>query len=480
MHNMLIYKKYLPLIIVILCLVSASIYVGPYITDDSMIVSEFAKNFSSGYGYSYNPRHLSSSSTPLHTLILSVCYFFTTPNPIWLFVLCWLYFAMLMFILCNYLKDILNYKYSILGIIIFGFFPLTLFYMQFGMDTMLTAFLIFLTIYTYHKYNDSKTLYKYIPCIFGGLAFLARYESAIVLVCVVIINLINRKFSTKEKLQYLVVSIGAFLLFSLPWLIFSQCAAGSIIPASLQGKTYAYQQLILRFTGEGIRNIILYSPILVFLSTFSLRYFKSLPNSLKVCALVVIFQVLIYSIVPVYSFRYVYPAFIGTILLGLYGYYKISPNISTKLKLSQKVVATGLIILIFSMHAVWYVQSYPEIVYWNARSNAYMNVVTWINKNLPKNSTIAACEHGYIGYYTDLEVIDYLGAIYPFEGNHLNYLKLRKPEYVYMITHLNISESQEGEILKACNGEILYSVTWDEKSTQYKQNRASVIKCNWD
>jgi hypothetical protein len=167
--------------------------------------------------------------------------------------------------------------------------------------------------------------------------------------------------------------------------------------------------------------------------------------------------------------------FIAIIIFGL----ECIVSLLKKLKSYLKKLCTACIIAILVFIQIfWLVNTYHEVRYWQARMNVYREASVWINDNLPYNSTVAAFELGYIGFYGKRTVVDYAGIIYPYKGEQPTYLKLKKPTHIFLVGNDRYIEDHP---LWNLSGNA--KVVWDKKlPSEWAHrgvNHVYIIEYNW-
>ncbi len=274
-------------------------------------------------------------------------------------------------------------------------------------------------------------------------------------------NEMQRKKIGIRKQDLLVLGLGTafFLALVVPYLIWSSATFGTSTPTPLTGKslqqagntiaiTLGGSQYHLAISGEGFKNAAFFNPLLLGLGGLFLLWvwiLRKAPSRFTPPAIhaVVLYSLGIlglYSVIPIYSFRYSFPAYLGLTLLGIEGFILFFASRSGFKPFSvgeaKKLLRVFFVLLVvglvaFQAYEVYYTFNQKE--YWRNRTDQYILATDYINENIPQNATIACFELGYIGFYTDNPIIDYAGILYPFDGNRTSLFEQTQPDYTFMV-----------------------------------------------
>ena len=196
--------------------------------EDAMIVLRYARNLAAGQGFVFNPgERILGVTTPLHTLMSAVYVLIggdhapavqNVAGVIFLVLEAWL------------AAVILKRSYPTLLAALAAVLILTNLnfnYLYFGMETHLFAFLTLLAFHFFTLRRETAT------GIVLGLAFLTRYDAALLALLVGLALLFERK-----KLPFR-LTLGFFAVVT-PWLLFSFFYFHSIVPQALAAKQSYY------------------------------------------------------------------------------------------------------------------------------------------------------------------------------------------------------------------------------------------------
>jgi hypothetical protein len=284
-----------------------------------------------------------------------------------------------------------------------------------GMESYFLLCFLMLVIWTY------QTGRKNICGFLCGLLILIRYEMVFLALLLVLLDFINDR-----KPPYWILSGLAPVLI---WCAYAMVVFGSPIPLSASAKLLApripfvvgwaaYWYLIL----DEIRASIV---ILLFsvMGIFSILLLRRLDREYRIVALFSIVYIIVASI-SAGSFPWYYaplmPGFAITILAGV-NFISSTPGFLTaKIRNEKKQTwITGIrfasfFILLLIQFAFWgkdYILNQGRVG--DNRYTAYKQVSDWLNQHATDEQSIASFEIGYVGYFTDMVVIDLAGLVTP-------------------------------------------------------------------
>ena len=410
--------------------------------DDAFITYRYARNLVEGIGFVYNPGEwVLGTTTPLYTLLLAAFAFISKVDV-----------ATISFIVCifslwmgsGFLYELGKTQTKEFGLTVALLYITCPFLPQFmGMESY---FLLFLFIFTAWLYERNKYLLSSIIC---GLLILVRYEMAIFVILLFIFD-----FARKRRFP---VWILPGLIPVLIWVIFAVITFGSPIPLSASAKLLAsntpFTLGLAGYIYSFIGRLSLWLFVIVFFfiglfSTFSTRKFHG------GYFLIVIYAGVYFIIASLIagSFPWYYAPLIpllaifaaaGTIFLSRIPHLiKLNESTMAKEKTSRFLQICFAAILISIQLAFWYKDA---ISYRNQpfdhRYKAYSQVSEWLNIHATQGQSLAALEIGYIGYQTNMKIIDLYGLITPeilpwvaegSEAGLLHSLILFSPDYVLL------------------------------------------------
>jgi hypothetical protein len=209
-------------------------------TDDAFIHAALVKNILSGNGWAINPHNpVNMSTSPLFTLLLcGVSYFsrdiinagiilssiFTIATILTTFLITQILFKSLTVRMVVVLTTVFNiHLWRWNGTV---------------METTLAMFLVVLVIYFYLKFKDNLTNLRIVGlALIHVFAVLTRPELIILLLSMLIFVRLNSPIPIRSFVPKMTF---AFIVFLLPWLIFSALYFHSIIPSTYYAKTSSF------------------------------------------------------------------------------------------------------------------------------------------------------------------------------------------------------------------------------------------------
>lgn len=402
-------RFYFPAIILLVLIVSISY--SRLDRDDEYIYYTYAKNISQGRGYEFNTgERINATTSPLYTLLISSLNYVTGPDnykkiPLIGKLVSFLSLLLLVFISYRIMR-VSGFRYA-------GYFFALLILVNpylknsAGMETLFALMLLTATVYLYMNRNFN------LMAITGALAVLARFDSILLILVILIHYLVTMKSFPKP------VTIILFVITILPWFIFSYFYFNDIFPSTLWIKTH---QQALGYWGNGyifIKGFMtsvpggiyssslllgIFAICLYYLFTRKKELFKK--NFIAVFLLWFLLYFISYGLVlnpPGYPWYY--SAFI--IPFGVV----VSVAIESFMEVQSGKGFLILFIFIFTIGLVLPIKTF--IHPGRYKYEVYSNTARFLNKS-SSNSSVLIDEIGIFGfYYTNGKVIDLLGLINP-------------------------------------------------------------------
>jgi hypothetical protein len=205
--------------------------------DDSFYLHTVSNNLATGNGLTIDKSHLTNGIQPLIVFLNTPCYYIGAPDK-WLglrltFILSALIDCFSLIVLYKLLQRVYITTSdswaspAMIGAILWAFsYPLIAQTMN-GMETGILTLFILLSAYNYLQFLDSNSnLQAALTGICLGFMVLARVDSAILVLIIVIHQLFKRQI-----IKGITIGATAFLI-SLPWWIYNYANFGSIFPTS--------------------------------------------------------------------------------------------------------------------------------------------------------------------------------------------------------------------------------------------------------
>ena len=395
----------------------ATIFMRIYVNfaqDDAYITYRYARNIANGEGFVYNPdKYVLGTSTPLYTILLALI-FKVTSISIPQISLALNFFGL--WLGAGLFYEIGRSKNSIFAFGLSSLFLTNPFNRySIGMETLFLMFLLALIIWT--KYKQKHAL----MAIALGLAMMTRYE----MVLLYGIIAIDELFRLKRITVWMFIPGVLFTIWGgFAWWVF-----GSFIPQSALAKIAApHIQFLVGagaywylFSQELIAiNILLF---FLLLGGFVMIFKKIDLQGFKY----VIYWTGAYLAASTFlagSFPWYYvPLMPGFALMVIMGAHYIANGLTHALRktvhepksnLYDLIMIMSLVVLLSVQISFWYKdwQLYKG-GYLDNRYGEYLQVADWLEENSYSDQSLAAFEIGYLGYFTDMEIIDLFGLVTP-------------------------------------------------------------------
>jgi hypothetical protein len=424
---------------------------GNLAQDDAYITFRYARNIALSKGFVYNDGEwVLGTTTPLYTIFLALVSYFSKVdvvkiNTIISTVSLWISAGLL-----YELRKSLDSSGAFFLALIFITNPFLRNFI--GMESYFLLCIFMLTIWTYHSGKRNVT------SLLNGLLILIRYEMIFLSIIIGVWDYIKNR-----KLPYWILP-GFILVFI--WLVYATIVFRSPIPLSASAKLLAPRIPFLVGGAVYWYQILSQVPasflIIVFslMGIFGILFFNRLFQEYVVISLFSVVYIIVASIYAG-SFPWYYaplvPGFAVAVILGV-NYFSHFPTID-KLKLSEekkRVWNKGMqfvsVILLVTIQLVFWGKDYYlyQDKIGDNRYTPYKQVADWLNENATREQSIASFEIGYVGYFTDLKVIDLAGLVTPIlfpwvddgaEASLYHALYLLTPDFV-LIPNDNIKQKE--------------------------------------
>lgn len=412
---------------------------GDLAQDDAYITFRYARNLAMGRGFVYNEGEwVLGTTTPLYTLLLAFgCGLARSNNVLDIskIINClalWISAGLLF----ELRKSLPAHKALFLSLL----YITNPFMRNFvGMESYLILCLIVLTIWAYQSGKNA------IAGILCGLAILGRYE----MVFLPIILGLRDYIRTRRVSRWLLPGIVPVLI----WLTYATTVFGSPIPLSASAKLLAPQIPFLYGAAIYWYQIIQENPgmmLLIILVINGLISALILKRSFNEYNLIMVFC-LVYLIAATLfagSFPWYYaPLLPGFVVVVIFGVNDLT-GIIEKCRITPK---TKLIIHEAFQSAILGTLVIVQLLFWirdftifrerigDDRYFKYSQVAQWLVENSEKEKSLATFEIGYLGYITDMRIIDLAGLVTPglfpwvdegAEESLRNAIPLLSPDYI--------------------------------------------------
>lgn len=400
------------------------------LTDDSYITLTFAKNIAHGNGFVYNhPPSVQGTTTPLLTLIIAMLGSLLLTTPIHLIAtlfsaLCWIGMGWLPLIFRR-TWALSTWQATLLGanLMISSAWPSTL-----GMEVYLFGFLLILSACLFYAKYYLATGF----CI--GLLFLTRGEGILVGVMLGLLLVIWNRRSLRERRwkefaqDPVLLAVGFILPVGL-WFLYAFQTFGTLLPNTLVAK---------QAQGEaGIMGNL-------FIERLANEWFPMWGRQFRLGGFSWQSYWWIYvgaGVIISFVYRRQWLLFLGWIITFILGYtllqvtgywwyqYPVihvlniffSVGVALSIEMLDQGIQTRLVkqwligcLIILNLgllsEIVWRTTQNHE---GDSRAQSYVVLSNWFNENTDPSDSIGSIEIGYLGYYTQNQIIDLAGLIIP-------------------------------------------------------------------
>ncbi len=399
--------------------------------EDAMIVLRYARNLAAGDGFVFNAgERILGVTTPLHTLLSAVYVMIggdhapavqNVAGVIFLVLEAWLAAV----IVKRHYPPLLAALAAVLILTNLNFN-----YLYFGMETHLFAFLTLLAFQLFTLRKEALT------GIVLGLAFLTRYDAALLALLVGLALLFERR-----KLPFK-LTMGFFAVAT-PWLLFAQFYFHSIVPHALAAKQdyypavgyvrhvfQYYQEYFAALAGVFTSSVAARSAVSWLFPLICLAgVFSWLRRSWEFLVLIgfVELQVLTYAALgPDPAFRWHYYLLNPILtLLFLAGLHQAARLVSRAVRLRPRVsIAVQTVVLVTALVlAGWNLHRRLGYVYQLGPHPAQMfEIADWLRERYSEDTSLLQPSIGILGYASRLYMIDHAGLVTPglyyFDGSN--------------------------------------------------------------
>ena len=395
-----------------------------HLNDDTYITLTFVKNLAQGNGFVYNyPPAVLGTTTPLLTIIIAVLavllpWFDPATVAVFFTVFCWISIVWVFF-LFRQDWELRDWQVVIVGMVL----VLTVWINYLGMEAYLFAFLLVLTFSLF--LNG-----RYLLCgVTTGLLFLTRGEGILLLFLLPgwygLSHILKRELIIKHLVKATGAILIGFCIPIIPWFIYSWFTFGSFLPNTLAAKQaqtqYAWHPFLLTLLRDWIPrwestyslpilSISLWWPMIALGTTAILLRMR---RWLLFVAWIALY-IFGYSIlgVPSYDWYQLPILFVLKLIfaLGIIEMVKLTGRAKKRpYRLAMLCIGTVIIFLSFSQPAIDALTTFDG----DSRGSSYTELSRWVQENTDKNESIAYIEIGYLGYYTDNQIIDLAGLTMP-------------------------------------------------------------------
>jgi len=416
-----------------------------YTEDDAFITFRYVKNFLDGKGLVYNlGENVLGITNGLYALLLII---FGKLG------LNFISFGKIFNILSDGISVLLilmivrkwgGIKIWVLPSLLFVVSPPNIGWSASGMETSFYILFLFLSLYCY---LDKKFI---LLGISAGILFLIRPDGGQLLFILfldyllfdILKPVIGKKNSLSKTLsglfqlhKYAIVTLLLFLIVILPWLIFCYTRYGSILPNSIKAKFVTYPGTP---EGSGFFDPILYfvspGPKLILTIFFLIGIVGSKTNRChRIVSAYFLFSLLLMATSHVHLFPWYFapllPFYYIVASKGIELIILELEKISSKwrIKTGDQLEKNGngqftsipiflniLIVVIIVLSMVSIYKLYTNLkIHSESLQACHKAIGEWLKENTDEDSIVCVGDIGYIGYYSDRKILDFMGLVSP-------------------------------------------------------------------
>lgn len=389
--------------------------------DDALITMTYAKNLLLGNGFVYNaPPPTFGTTSPLWTMLLAA---FAWPlgaarlpeTALWLSAACWIGTLWLLY------AARARWKLGDIGAGLLCLLTGSAYHANLGMEQCLFQFLLIALLLLTLRAQFA------LAGIVGGLLFLARGEGALAVFLAGLYALYLGDTLRARRANGLCLSAG-FWGVAAPWLLFAWWRFGAALPATMKSKMAQgllpgyewfhealYRALAHEWPHEADGIVTLAHVVwpLLFLGAGYIIWRKSALLGLFVWTLL---YAAAYAALHLADFFWyetpVYWTWLYCLAAGMAALLHAAGRVRWRWprRIAQCYVA-GLIAAVVvarALAAVGRATTMPDV-----HADIYKPAAAWISAHAPANCTIGAAEVGYLGFYTQMPIIDQFGLVTP-------------------------------------------------------------------
>jgi hypothetical protein len=396
-----------------------------FLTDDAYITLTYAKNLASGNGFVFNhPPAILGTTTPLFTIIVSVLALFFSDTSIivvsvFLTAFCWLGVAWLFFFFRT-VWGLADWQVGTLALVVIGSGWIHFL----GMEAYLFAFLLILSFSLFLSE-------RYLLAGFTvGLLFLTRGEGVLVLAILLMTASIQHWNKQKsldiELVRKIIQLIVSFTCPILLWIIYAQATFGSFLPNTLAAKQAQGQ--------NGLWNSLLRQLISQWIPSWGESFtLEALPfiNFWWLIVLIGLIDILLRKRRWLVLVGWIALYILGYTLLNVaaYGWYRLPILFVLNILFGMGVIAivevltkyvkpytfslsiSGFMIILLDFALAKPTFDTMLSYQGDIRGVSYTTLSQWFREHTDPSASIAFIEVGYLGYYTDNQIIDLAGLL---------------------------------------------------------------------
>lgn len=387
-------------------------YLQPWTLDDAYIAFRYAENFSEGKGIVYNEgEYVEGYTCFLWVVLLAGLHKIGLDLPITSKILGVLFTFITIFLMSRVHKIIkgTHWMVSVAGVLVLGSMGAFTSWAMSGMETSMTAFLIFLSVLLFGAFISRNTVSLsgyFIVGIVIALAVMSRPDAGIILPVLVFCSLLHA-LKERQYLNPVFIILGFSLIFIL-YFIWRYNYYGWLLPNTFYVKVGSSKEQIKR--GLTYAFYFLKGTSLIWAPFIMLQIFplKTLGNrgyvvfSMSLAVLLNMLYVISVGGDCMPAHRFYTP--ITPLLVAASVYSLFLPGVS--------YLRSLLLVLIIVCFNLWQLKNDPylyERIVADVVAERGKESGLWLRENVPPNSLLATNTAGSVAYYSRLKTIDMLG-----------------------------------------------------------------------
>jgi hypothetical protein len=385
--------------------------------DDAYIAFQYARNWAGGRGLVFNPGEpVFAFTSPLHVMVLAglsrVLGDVLPSAAIAIGAIALTAQAVLLYLLARDTAPRLGLAVALLTWLgLFGAHE------WLALETNLFAALVLATLLFLRRGREVWT------GVSLGLAFLCRYDAALLVPIVVVVHLLRERALP-------IGTLGISLLVVTPWLVGAALFFGSPLPT-----TFFAKQRITPFGGYLTHYLDYFrsqfptalgqpwlAPVSLLLWLVGSISLWRRPNPFVELQLFALLLLLAYAGIgpPAAHHWHMYPASLGFGVLLVAGWLQLGEGIAAAGRAggpSRRRAISGVLVALLAvatgLQALRFAHSLPEHPWLGGRDRMYARIAEWVNAHVGPGASFQAVEVGTLGYLTRLRMIDPCGLINP-------------------------------------------------------------------
>ncbi len=378
-----------------------------FTSDDAFVTYRYAMNIAFAHGFVYNLNEpILGISTPLYAMLLSLFEVLRLPPPNASQFLSLIASGFTAVVVYRFAHSLRFTRVTFLPTLIYILWPRSIPSDSSGLELAFFSLLVTSAFYYQHK---RKPFYS---IALATLATLTRPEGLLLLVVLVGYNIVHERH---RRSQLLAVPV----LLLIPWLVFAAFYFGSVIPNSMRaviatsdgfGTSLFFSRLveILQLT-----NPVGWILILTLLAGYRWLHTKQNTGNLELIWLAA--SIVIYSAAPVtQTLLYIAPIYPVYLLLSAASIPSLFDTVHPSLDTMQKTTAIGAIVLTLLLIGGCFYQIREFGAKQDRLNRVNRAVGDYLYRTADRDTDWAAIEDvGYIGYFSDLKILDRSGRLSP-------------------------------------------------------------------